>query len=359
VSETCARSSSISVCVINHEGEDRLEDTLGALQDHGTGIGEIIVVDSASTDRGVSIVRQRFRGVRVIALPVNLGPAVARNRGFEAATYDRVLFVDNDIIVQPGCLERLARALDDDVEAVVALPRVRLRRSPDVLQFEGADAHYLGLMALRGAGEPADTLPSAPYPVSSMGSGCFLMDRGRWGREPPFDETFGFNFEDHDFGIRVRVTGGRILVVPAASCLHGEGTRGYSVRGDQPYPPIRVYQLIRGRWVIVLKTYQLRTLLLLSPVLGLYELVQLALAARRGWMKEWRQALYWIVAHRGEIYRRRKSVQAARIVSDRDLIEGGRSPFRKELPRSSFERVVLSAFEGLCDAYWRVIRHAM
>lgn len=346
----------ITACVINYQGERRLEVTIGALLDATPAVAELILVDSASDDGSVELVRRSYPMVRIVPLPENRGPAAARNRGFEVARHDRILFVDNDVTLHPRCPVRLHEALDSHGDAVIALPQVRLRDAPDRIQFEGAGMHISGLMKLGREGCPTGD-DVGPRAVGSMVSACFLLDRSRWGLEPPFDESFAFNYEDHDLGTRARIRGHRILAIPSAKCLHGDGTPGYSVRGDEPYPSIRVYELIRGRWLILLKTLRPRSLLVLAPVLALFELLQVAIVVRRGWGREWVRALTWIVSNRREVLGRRRALQAVRRLDDRELLEGGRLPVR--LPRGGLENAVLRVFDRFSAAYWSVARRAI
>ena len=88
MSEALRVGTGLSICVINYQGASRLKETIGALQ-AGAGVGdEIIVVDSASSDGSVDFVRRNFPAVKVVMLARNLGPAVARNRGYEACRDD-------------------------------------------------------------------------------------------------------------------------------------------------------------------------------------------------------------------------------------------------------------------------------
>ena len=47
---------------------------------------------------------------------------------------------------------------------------------------------------------------------------------------PLFDETFGFNYESRDFGVRAYLSGHTLLIEPRAQVLHAGGTSGLSFR---------------------------------------------------------------------------------------------------------------------------------
>ncbi len=69
---------------------------------------EIIVVDDASPDDTAAMVRSEFPGVLLLRLEHNSGPATARNRGVAAASGDVIVFTDDDCLLPPEFLARLA-----------------------------------------------------------------------------------------------------------------------------------------------------------------------------------------------------------------------------------------------------------
>jgi GT2 family glycosyltransferase len=342
-----------SLCVVNYNGGEVLEQTLGTAWSLRHQFREILLVDNASTDASVAIVRRRFPDVHIILLPENRGPAAARNAGFLAATSDQILFIDNDVCLSERCGPELTNALVRHPRAAAAMPQVRYAKRPDTVQFDGAHAHFLGLMVLENADLPVECASASTRPLGSLVTACFVLHRGRWGSLPPFDETFFFNYEDHDFGVRCRVLGHQILSVPIAFCYHGDGTEGLSLRRTGRYAALRVNSLIRNRWQLVLKTYTARTLILLSPAFALYEVAQLATAIRKGWGREWLRAASWIVCNAHHLSKKRRWVQRKRKTPDRELLSDGRLPFHRFLTPSRTERTLADMLSRVTSAYWR------
>jgi glycosyltransferase involved in cell wall biosynthesis len=69
---------------------------------------EIIVVDDASPDDTTAMVHTEFPEVISLRLERNSGPATARNRGIAAASGDIIVFTDDDCLLPPDFLTRLA-----------------------------------------------------------------------------------------------------------------------------------------------------------------------------------------------------------------------------------------------------------
>jgi hypothetical protein len=348
-----------SACVINFNGESVLSETLDALGGSDPPLAEILVIDNASTDASLDLVRSRFPDVRIVALTENHGPGPARNAGLTAAHSERLLFVDNDVRVQSDTAERLGAALDAFPIAVAAAPRVLFHDRPDTIQYEGADAHFLGLQALRHVGRSDADTPAETVRCGSIVTACFLLDRGRWGAAPAFDETFFFNYEDHDFGVRARIAGHEVLAVGEARVLHGSGTPDLSHRPGRAYASRRVFCLIRNRWQILAKCYSLRTLLVLAPILALYEGFQLVGALRKGWGENWAGAVRWMAGHGPSVRRRRAAVQGDRRTPDREVLSGGPLPFTQDLARPGVERVAQRTLQECAQAYWALARRIL
>ncbi|HEX6106495.1 MAG TPA: glycosyltransferase [Gemmatimonadales bacterium] len=349
----------ITLCIINYNGERRLDQAIAAACRSDVSFGEILVVDDASADGSVPLLRSRHPQVRVVARERNGGPGAARNDGFRAAAHDLILFSDNDVILEPGCAGALRDALEARPDALVAQPRVVYADRPEVIQYDGADCHFLGLMILRHHGMSVTQAPAESAETGSVVTCAFLMDRSRWRGREPFDSGFLFNLEDHDFGVRSRIAGHALLSVPAAGCRHGEGTPGLSYRGVGAQTPIRVYCLIRNRWRIVLQTYAVRTLLLLAPALAAYEVFQFAGALRKGWLGPWARAAWWVVSNPGAVVRRRREVQALRRAPDSAVLQDGPLPFTPALLVGGLERAARVALERITRAGWQRVRRLL
>jgi GT2 family glycosyltransferase len=312
----------------------------------------MLLIDNGSTDGSADSVEQDFRPFRVLRLGSNLGAGGARNAGLREARNDRILFIDNDVALTDRCITRLVEALESHAEASLVAATIVYAHQRDTIQYDGAECHFLGIQVMLDENQPIAAVPPAIREVGSLSTCAFLADRSRLPAGVTFDETFFYMFEDHDFGIRVRLQGSRILAVTDAYCYHGVGTEGLSIRQLGTYSTKRVYYLIRNRWIVILKNFSPRTLIVLTPFYLFYELAQLAIVLKKRWHREWLQAARWIVANFRMVLRERRQVQSTRRVRDRDLLVGGPLPFRGELTTGRGERLALGLLNGAARAYW-------
>ena len=138
----------VSLCIVNFNGERYLQQTLQAVYDQDTVFAEIILVDNASQDDGLRLVGRDFPDVRIVRLPRNMGPGPARNAGLQATNSRMVVFIDNDVLLSRTCVARLMDAMVRHPGSAAVMPRIFYHRNPDLIQFDGAYSHYLGLMIL-------------------------------------------------------------------------------------------------------------------------------------------------------------------------------------------------------------------
>lgn len=84
---------------------------------------EVIVVDNASRDETLAVVRERFSATTLIALERNLG-AAARNVGVQATKSPYVAFSDDDSWWSDGALRRGADLLDANPRLALVAARI-------------------------------------------------------------------------------------------------------------------------------------------------------------------------------------------------------------------------------------------
>src|SRR5688572_21787900 len=85
---------------------------------------EIVVVDNASTDGTAAHIRERWPGVRLLALGANLGFARATNIGIQQTFGELVLLLNSDTVVRACAIDGLVAALERDRPPAVAGPGI-------------------------------------------------------------------------------------------------------------------------------------------------------------------------------------------------------------------------------------------
>ncbi|MFN3704674.1 MAG: glycosyltransferase family 2 protein [Thermoflexales bacterium] len=201
----------ISLVVPTHNRKDTLHRCLAAATDQDYPDYEVIVVDDGSTDGTGEMVQREFPQVRYIRQEPNWGPAAARNRGIEAAAGDIIAFTDDDCLLPPDFLSRLA-------DGYRRYPEVAgvggYLEAPDELLQSNPFAQYEAYVTHRvyHAG-PEEYLGGFECPAGGTNSMSYrrrvLLEVGG------FDESFPYAAgEDADLKWRVVQRGYRLLYVP-------------------------------------------------------------------------------------------------------------------------------------------------
>lgn len=349
----------VSVVVVNWNGESYLPDCLAAILAQVPAPQEVLVVDNHSEDASRELVAARFPQVRVIDLGSNAGPGAARNRGVEAATHERVLCVDNDVILQPGVLAAMTATMDEHPAAAMVQARSVLAAEPSTVHYDGADLHYLGMLLLHNWYRP---LSEARLPDRSMGAGiglCFLTRRTPFLAVGGFFEPMFFFFEDNDFAYRLRLRGHEVRLAEGAVVFHRGGTTGLSMRGDKPaYPPRRTYLHSRNRWLLLLACLHWRTLLLTLPAQLAYAAVHFAFAVRQGHTGAWLAGKWGLLTLLPTTWRRRREVQRTRVCSDRELLLATPFTFNPHIGKRGAGAIARRGMDAFFGTWWRCVRWA-
>ena len=346
----------VTLCIINHNGAEHLREAFRAVEAQDWPFAEILLIDNASDDSSLEVARVMCPKASLISLPRNLGPGAARNAGFRSAANDLILFQDNDVCLCKNTLDQLIKHLKNHWDALLVTPRVLYKHDPDTVQYDSADCHFLGLMATRNADTRAQDLDVIPRETTSMVSSCFLINRERWNEENLFDETFGFNLEDHDFGVRSRLAGHSLWVDPRALVEHGSGTPGLSYRPGQAASEQRLFYLTLNRWTVISKCYATKTVAILFPALLLYEVMQFAWLVSHGHFRIWSRAVraYW--QSRKRIRAKRQAIQSKRRVADRNVLQDVPLPLTRAVRDGAITQSIVGMADYLMRSYWRLVR---
>jgi glycosyltransferase involved in cell wall biosynthesis len=148
-------------------------------------------------------------GATHVSWPVACGPAVARNRAASVARGDILLFVDADVVTEPGAVERVERFFQAHPEAVGVFGAY-----DDAPEAPGFISQYRNLqhryVHVSGRGN-ARTFWAG---LGAVRTEAFRAVGG-------YDERFRRpSVEDIDLGYRLTGAGGRIVIDPGLSGKH-------------------------------------------------------------------------------------------------------------------------------------------
>ncbi len=323
-----------SVIVLAHGPEPVLQECVRAalLQ-----ADEVLVVDNEAAAGPVAAVRE-LAGVRVVEPGRNLGYAGGCNYAADRAVGEVLVFINSDAVVQPGAVAALCRCARDPTVGLVCAG-TRLADDPGRVNSAGNPVHYLMFSWVGGLGEPA-ARHAVQTEVASISGVAFAVRREVWRELAGFDASYFAYCEDVDLSIRAWQAGYRVVHEPAAVVHHYY---------DFARNPTKRYLLERNRLMNLVLLPERRTRRLLAPPALAVELGVLAVAVRDGWAAQKVAGWRWLVAHRHDLARRRRVVQAGRRVADRDLVGLFRGPLD---PPAGLGPPVPRAVSRVLARYW-------
>jgi GT2 family glycosyltransferase len=220
--------SRISVIIVNWNGERFLERCLAALMIQTVQPHEIILVDNASTDSSLEIVRS-FTSVRLLALSENTGFARGNNLAIKlsSVTSEWIALLNPDAFADPCWLESLLTAAQRNPGFDIFGSKLLNAGNPTLIDGTGDAYNISGLVWRMGHGMLASSTSDDELEIFSPCAAAALYRRSDLLEVGGFDEDYFCYVEDVDLGFRLRLTGRRCLYVPQSVVHHvGSGTTG-------------------------------------------------------------------------------------------------------------------------------------
>jgi GT2 family glycosyltransferase len=211
----------ITVVVVNLNGKDLLVPCLDSLerQTYDPDLVEVILIDNASTDGSVELVRTRYPRVRVIVNDVNVGFSPAVNQAAKIAGGEYLALLNNDAEADPNWLAAGAAYLQghDEVGCVASLI---LRDDRVTIDYAGSAMAYNGMGYALHNTLPAMAAPGYAERTLFASGGAMITPTEVFIDTGGFDETYFAFFEDVDYGWRLWVLGYETHFVPASKVFH-------------------------------------------------------------------------------------------------------------------------------------------
>jgi GT2 family glycosyltransferase len=228
----------LDVVIVSYRCRELLRDCLTSLREHGPSRPIVVhLVDNASDDGTVDMVRAEFPEVELTPLQENTGFAAANNRAIRNGSAKYVLALNPDTRLTSGALDQLLELMDTHTDVGIAGCRLELedgtldhaakRSFPTPVSALG---HFTGLA--RSTNVPAALAayraPSVEAgPVDAVNGAFMLMRRRALEEVGLFDEGYWMYMEDLDLCYRFKQAEWITWYEPSVAVVHVKaGTSG-------------------------------------------------------------------------------------------------------------------------------------
>ncbi|HYF52556.1 MAG TPA: glycosyltransferase family 2 protein [Planctomycetota bacterium] len=267
---------SVSIIIVNLNGERLLDDCLNSLNAQTYRDFEVVFVDNGSKDGSVEKARALMPSANIIALNENTGFARGNNIGIAAAKGRYIVLLNNDTRSDPNFLEELVKPVESDKTIGMVAPKILNFFDQKIIDSVG------GLLMCRdgiGQGRGRGEVDSGQYDAATsalLPSGCAaLYLRELLDEVGLLDEEFFAYCEDSDLGLRAVWAGWKTASAPRAVVYHK-----YSATTSS-YSPFKMLLVERNHYFLALKNYPLRLLVFL-PFWTFYRYVLMGIAVLSG-----------------------------------------------------------------------------
>lgn len=219
-------SPDLSVVVVNWNTSGLLRQCLSSvITSLENDLADVTVVDNASSDDSVALVRNEFPTVRLIENDSNVGFARANNQGINASGGRYVLLLNSDTIVRPGALAGLVEFMESHPDAGACGPRLILPSGtpqPYSFGYDPTIVYLLkrGLKRLLTGRYLHDWATDQVTGVDWVSGACMMLRRAALDQVGLLDERIFMYFEDNDLCSRLRRWGWRVYYNPRVSIVH-------------------------------------------------------------------------------------------------------------------------------------------
>lgn len=243
----------LSIIIVSWNVRRLLEECLKSLYDSINGLTfEVFVVDNASSDQSVEMVRSKFRDVCLIANSENVGFGRANNQALEMSRGKYVLFLNPDALVLKGCVEELVDFLERHPTVGMVGPelvngRNKLLFNWSRLSLRGITEFVVERLVSTLTRTHPVVLFKASRAVKWLTGACWMVRRELIDQVGSFDENLFMYGEEPDFCYRVRKAGWKIYFLRHVCITHYKGQSAKQVGSSLPRFFASMFYVVKKR----------------------------------------------------------------------------------------------------------------
>jgi N-acetylglucosaminyl-diphospho-decaprenol L-rhamnosyltransferase len=200
-----------SIIIVSYNTADLIRNCLASVLASNDCEKEIYVVDNASTDGSVEMIRKSFPRINLIANPMNKGFAAANNQVLSECRGRFLFYLNPDTILAPDTLKTLLLFMEENPHIGLAGARMI---NPDGTNQESVSYRYPGEKFTAGE------LKGLPGPIACVLGAAMVARAGIIQTVKGFDEAFFLYGEDQDLCLRIRRAGYEIGYAESAIVMH-------------------------------------------------------------------------------------------------------------------------------------------
>jgi GT2 family glycosyltransferase len=214
------------IIIVNWNKADVLDTMLQSLEASGPREYDAVLVDNASTDNSVALVRQKYPWIHILQNKENLGGTGGFNCGMTYGlqhpnNYEYFWLLDNDVYIHPGAYRALLRPMLDDPQVGMVGSTILLMHDPNHVQEAGDWINWsTGAIERNGSGDLTE-LPAKPVLEAEFVPACSCLARVTAVRQLGiWDPSYFLLWDDIDWGVRFSRAGWKVVAATGSLVRH-------------------------------------------------------------------------------------------------------------------------------------------
>lgn len=307
----------VSIIILCYNGSPHLKTCLDSIERLTYKNVEVILVDNASTDNSVNIVKSGYPWVKLILNDRNLGYTDGNNVGVSAASGKYIVLLNQDTEIDSRCLDNLVDVIERDKNIGICGCKILLYYNRRYFHHAGGEYNLIGMTLDRGRYELDVGQYNKIEDVTFVNGAAILIRRELIQRIGLFDSKFFAYNEDVDLCLRAWKCGYSVVYVPNAIVYHKLGASFGRLS------PIAIFHANKNNLTILLKNIEFHDMLLFLPLALAYRMTLLIMYLRRHELMKAKAIVsssLWTIKNISYILRERNAMKHLKAEPDLEII---------------------------------------
>ncbi len=216
----------LSVITVSYNNESTIGEYLEDVKKNLPDDSEIIVVDNASSDKTVEVLK-KDKTIKLLLNPRNLGFGQANNQAVKIALGEYLFFLNPDTRVQGEAIKKLLNYIQENSQVGIVAPKLILSTGcvqRSVRNFPTIwGAFKESLLGSKGAYDFYEINGGKPVEVESVVGAAMMISKRLLELVGGFDSRYFMYFEDLQLCKDIKKLSKKIVYLPEAEVIHVVG----------------------------------------------------------------------------------------------------------------------------------------
>ncbi len=217
--------SLVTIVIPNYNNKELLNELLISIS-NSISLSNVVIVDNASKDDSVNLIKEKYPDVVLIENKTNMGFAFAVNQGIKLVKTEYVFLLNNDTVIEEDTISNLIKTINISPNIFSVSSKMIQYHNKHLIDDAGDGYTIMGWSKRRGYNKNIEEY-SKDEEVFSACAGAALYRTKIFEEIGLFDENFESYVEDMDLSFRARLHGYKSYYSSNALVYHhGSATTG-------------------------------------------------------------------------------------------------------------------------------------